>query len=298
MKNLKNVIISGIIAIVMVLGLGLGFNYSFNKGTAHAISPVSPVNSSNFHITGWEHVNWSAVEHASGYQLEIYEHATEQDTLIFETQTTATSVKTAFLFENGKSYVFKIKALGDGVNYTDSGYFQTDPIAAISGNGYSFTNVAINNEGILSYDAVGNETNLYWVGFYKNGQLVASNTTTETTMDIAEFISGNENLSATTLYNIQLRGYKYTNGLLADPHSETYTIENFRLVTPEEPAAPATTEEPVVEEAHVQKGLSGGAIAGIVIASVVVAAVGGCVIFWFVIKKKTWADFVALFKKN
>ena len=45
-------------------------------------------------------------------------------------------------------------------------------------------------------------------------------------------------------------------------------------------------------------GLSGGAIAGIVIGSILVAGIGGFALVWFVIKKKTWADFVAIFKKK
>lgn len=45
-------------------------------------------------------------------------------------------------------------------------------------------------------------------------------------------------------------------------------------------------------------GLSGGAVAGIVVGSTAAAALGGFALFWFVIKKKTWADFVAIFKKN
>ena len=44
--------------------------------------------------------------------------------------------------------------------------------------------------------------------------------------------------------------------------------------------------------------LSAGAIVGIVIGSVAVAGVGGFALFWFVIKKKTWAEFIALFKKH
>ena len=45
-------------------------------------------------------------------------------------------------------------------------------------------------------------------------------------------------------------------------------------------------------------GLSGGAIAGIVVGSVAVAGLGGFALFWFVIKKKSFADLVAIFKKK
>ncbi|MGM9609470.1 MAG: InlB B-repeat-containing protein, partial [Eubacteriales bacterium] len=56
-------------------------------------------------------------------------------------------------------------------------------------------------------------------------------------------------------------------------------------------------EQPVGEQPE-KTGLSGGAIACIVIAGVVVAGVGGFSVFWFVIKKKKFADLVALFKKK
>ena len=45
-------------------------------------------------------------------------------------------------------------------------------------------------------------------------------------------------------------------------------------------------------------GLGAGAIVGIVIGSVAVVGVGGFTLFWFVIKKKTWAEFLAIFKKK
>ena len=43
-------------------------------------------------------------------------------------------------------------------------------------------------------------------------------------------------------------------------------------------------------------GLSGGQIAGIVIGSVAVAGIGGFAIFWFAIKKKTFADLITAIK--
>ena len=54
-------------------------------------------------------------------------------------------------------------------------------------------------------------------------------------------------------------------------------------------------------EGEDEEGLSAGAIAGIAVgatAGAVGLGVGGFAIFWFVIKKKTWAEFIALFKKH
>ena len=53
-----------------------------------------------------------------------------------------------------------------------------------------------------------------------------------------------------------------------------------------------------VKPADKNNGLSGGAIAGIAVGSVAVAGVGGFAIFWFAIKKKSFADIIALFKKK
>lgn len=47
-----------------------------------------------------------------------------------------------------------------------------------------------------------------------------------------------------------------------------------------------------------KNGLSGGAIAGIVIGSVAVAGLGGFAIFWFAVKKKTFADLGVALKKG
>ena len=95
-------------------------------------------------------------------------------------------------------------------------------------------------------------------------------------------------------------GYEFdkwvsTSGVVfADANSATTTfvmIEGNVTVT-------ATYKPVVVPPAPSSSGLSGGAIAGIIIASILVTGIGGFALVWFVIKKKTWADFVAIFKKK
>lgn len=56
-------------------------------------------------------------------------------------------------------------------------------------------------------------------------------------------------------------------------------------------------EQPGGEQPE-KTGLSGGAIAGIAVGAVAVAGVGGFSVFWFVIKKKKFADLIAIFKKK
>ena len=46
------------------------------------------------------------------------------------------------------------------------------------------------------------------------------------------------------------------------------------------------------------KGLSGGAIAGIVVGGVAVVGIGGFSVVWFIIKKKSFADLIAIFSKK
>lgn len=60
-----------------------------------------------------------------------------------------------------------------------------------------------------------------------------------------------------------------------------------------------TTLTAVYEDAPVANdGLSGGAIAGIVIGSLLLAGIGGFAIFWFAVKKKTFADLGVALKKG
>ncbi len=61
-----------------------------------------------------------------------------------------------------------------------------------------------------------------------------------------------------------------------------------------DPADPMPDNTPNGEE---DGGLGAGAIVAIVVGSVAVVGIGGFALFWFVIKKKTWSDLIAVFKK-
>ncbi len=87
------------------------------------------------------------------------------------------------------------------------------------------------------------------------------------------------------------------NGVKHDA-GDSITVENDTVITAVWKDIPVTPVDPVTPDTPAKGGLSGGAIAAIVIASVLVVGVGGFALVWFVILKKTWADFVAIFKKK
>ena len=72
----------------------------------------------------------------------------------------------------------------------------------------------------------------------------------------------------------------------ADEHSATTTF----TMPAKSVTITATYKLAVAPET--QGGISAGAVVGIVLASLVVCSLGGLAVYYFVIKKKTWADFV------
>ena len=98
------------------------------------------------------------------------------------------------------------------------------------------------------------------------------------------------------------KGWKDESGkLVSTEKSYTFTVTGKTTLTavyediaptptpPTPTPQPGTDTKPTTEK----QGLSGGAIAGIVIGSVLVVGLGGFAVFWFVIRKKTFADFIA-----
>ncbi len=66
-------------------------------------------------------------------------------------------------------------------------------------------------------------------------------------------------------------------------------VDPVEPTDPTDPTEPTEPTEPTIDKEE-PKGLSGGAIAGIVVGSVAVAGIGGFAIFWFAVKKKSFAD--------
>ena len=95
------------------------------------------------------------------------------------------------------------------------------------------------------------------------------------------------------------KGWSLDGGQTIVSQDETYSFsatENVTLTAVYSDIAPGGGQ-PGGEQSE-KTGLSGGAVAGIVIGSVAVAGVGGFSVFWFVIKKKKFADLIAIFKKK
>ena len=88
------------------------------------------------------------------------------------------------------------------------------------------------------------------------------------------------------------KGWQDANGkIVSTEKSYTFTVNGETTLTAVYEDKPSGGGE--TPPAPKKEGLSGGAIAGIVIGSVLVVGIGGFAVFWFVIRKKTFADFIA-----
>lgn len=90
-------------------------------------------------------------------------------------------------------------------------------------------------------------------------------------------------------------GWKDESGkTVSEEKSYTFTVTGERTLTAVYEDAPSGDGE--ITPPAKKKGLSGGAIAGIAVGSAAVAGLGGFSIFWFAIKKKSFADLIAAIK--
>ena len=93
----------------------------------------------------------------------------------------------------------------------------------------------------------------------------------------------------------EFKGWKDESGKIVSTKKEyTFKVEgekNLTAVYEDKSSGGGEITPPAKKD-----GLSGGAIAGIVIGSVAVAGIGGFAIFWFVVRKKTFAELIAAIK--
>jgi len=93
------------------------------------------------------------------------------------------------------------------------------------------------------------------------------------------------------------KGWKDESGKIVSTNkSYTFTVREATTLTAvydDKPSGGGEITPPAKKD-----GLSGGQIAGIVIGSVAVAGIGGFAIFWFAVKKKTFADLGVALKKG
>ena len=141
---------------------------------------------------------------------------------------------------------------------------------------------------LVSITLSGNQKTEYTVGdtFSAEGLVVTAHYSDDSSETIA-------------LSNVEISGYDMnaagTQTVTVSYQGKTVTYQ----ITVKEAETPVTPDDPVTpEEPSKNAGLPAGAVVGIVIGSTLVVGVGGFALVWFVIKKKTWADFLALFKKK
>ena len=98
------------------------------------------------------------------------------------------------------------------------------------------------------------------------------------------------------------KGWKDASGnIVSTNKSYTFTVNGETTLTAvyeDKTSGGGVTGGAITPTPDKKDGLSGGAIAGIVIGSVAVAAIGGFSIFWFAVKKKTFADLGIALKKG
>ena len=99
-------------------------------------------------------------------------------------------------------------------------------------------------------------------------------------------------------YTFKVKGETTLTAVYEDKPSGGGTADGEKPADGENPAdgeKPADSENPSVPDK--KDGLSGGAIAGIAVGSAAVAGLGGFSVFWFAIRKKSFADLIAAIKR-
>ena len=104
-------------------------------------------------------------------------------------------------------------------------------------------------------------------------------------------------------YNVNVWGYKATDGHAHSCQTAGCTAHDTVISHTSSGAATEDVAETCTECGYIISPalghkLSGGAIVGIAVGSTAVVGIGSFSLIWFVVKKKSWADLIAIFKKK
>jgi len=177
---------------------------------------------------------------------------------------------------------------GDGV-VSGCQYIKTD---TVNTKLVAFGNTTTDTDNVISKDAsffcVNSDKTLN-----KNGHTYSSTVPCDATCDNC----GYERTITHTYDNVKYDSDKHWHECdcgEVKPDSE----ESHTGGTATEDVAETCTECGYIISPALGHKLSGGAIAGIAVGSTAVVGIGGFSLIWFVIKKKSWADLIAIFKKK
>ena len=149
------------------------------------------------------------------------------------------------------------------------------------------------------------------IGCSEHGTVVAHTSSGEATKDVAETCTecgyiispalGHKKHTAKTAWTTDDKYHWHEctgcEGQQLDKSSHKDLDNNAKCDTCGATVPVGTVGEPDEDVNSDGDDLSSGAIAGIAVGSTVVVGIGSFSLIWFVIKKKSWADFLAIFKK-
>ena len=178
-------------------------------------------------------------------------------------------------------------------------------LAEVQFSGYNMNQVGVQtvtaswNEKTTTFQITVSETpaektleSITLSGTYKTEFTVGDTFSAEGLIVTAHYSGGYED-EVIALNDVTITGYNMNEAgtqivtVTYEGKTATYQITVLEKVVPPTPVEPTNNG-----------GLPVGAVVGIVIGLALVVGIGGFALVWFVIKKKTWADFVALFKKK
>ena len=284
----KNIFIVGLLAVAMLLSAILGLS-AVKTQRVYADPEPLPALTYELSAEGVLTVNRLAGDYTSGYwyKLSLTISGVEND------------YGTGIEAENNSNPTYQFDLKNQLVRYHAISGIYTYELAVYDGEDATAEKVSQTVTGTYNYVSTQTPyaapTNLHWDGkvarWEAGEELVAGAKYRVTLYDLAtDARVGSPFYDVTTTYlsfsTLMEDGKEYYFTVQVVVNGDVQLDRAYSAIVSNKPVEAART------------GLGAGAIVGIVLASVVVAGCGVFAVVWFVVKKKTWADFVAVFKKK